>query len=373
MREYLSHKSGKFYFCNEFNSSELNSLLLRATLLNETICDLPILPELASSIVPEIMYSSIAGTAAIEGNPISESDVKRIAAGENLDSYTAKDKQEIINLINAYDLLSTIKPSSTPFLLTEDLICRLHGLVTHDIPHEHNKPGKYRDGLVHVGDREHGGIYTPPKIIEDIQNLMKVFIEWINSSEVAESNPFVRASLAHYYFCIIHPFWDGNGRTARLIETILLETSNVKFVPRELSNYYYRNVDEYYIAFSKSIKLRKDPIPFLAFSLEAAVSSLTGIKNSIISFIRIFTLKDFYSHLRKKKQLTGRQHVLLSILLDNPTSFTLKDLNERPQFSALYLRASTQTARRDLKKLSEAGYLKMNEKGEYSLNMNFLG
>lgn len=318
------------------------------------------------------MYSSISGTAAIEGNPITEEDVRRIAEGENLDSYTLKDKQEIRNLISAYDLISAIKSSSTPFLLTEDLIYEVHGLVTHDIPHEKNKPGKYRDGLVRVGDRAHGGVYTPPKIIEDIRNLMGVFIEWINSNDVVALNPFVRAALAHYYFCIIHPFWDGNGRTARLIETVILETSNVKYVPRQLSNYYYKHIDEYYNAFSQSIKLKKDPTAFLRFSLTAAVFSLTGIKNSIITFIRVFTLKDFYSHLRNEKKLTSRQYELLSILLDNPTAFTLKDLNATPLFSVLYLRVSTQTARRDLKKLTEAGYLTVNEEGEYSLNMHVL-
>jgi Fic family protein len=373
MREFLTHKSGKFYFCHEFNSLELDSLLLRAEILNETICDLPILPRLASSIKPEIMYSSISGTAAIEGNPISQEDVKRIAEGESVDGYSQKDKQEILNLIEAYDLLSGIKPSSASFQLTEDLIRTLHTLVTHDIPHEHNKPGKYRDGLVRVGSKAHGGVYTPPRIIEDIRNLMGVFIEWINCDEVVALNPFVRAALAHYYFCIIHPFWDGNGRTARLLETVILETSNVRYTPRELSNYYYRNVDEYYIAFSQSIRLKRDTTPFLVFSLTGAVSSLTGIKNSIIGFIRVFTLKNFYSHLRKEKKLTSRQYGLLSILLDSPTVFNLKDLNTKPLFSALYLRVSTQTARRDLKKLTEASYLTANAEGEYSLNMHVLG
>jgi Fic family protein len=373
MRDHLSLTRGMFYFSSEFDSSEMDSLLFRAQILNETIRDLPILPELASSIEPDIMYSSISGTAAIEGNPIPEDDVRRLAAGEDLDNYTLKDKQEIRNLIRAYDLLSNRRPSSNSLSLTEELVQSLHELVTHDIPHEHNKPGKYRDGLVHVGDKAHGGIYTPPKIIEDVRELMRVFIEWINSSEVMELNPFLRASLAHYYFCIIHPFWDGNGRTARLIEAALLESSGIKYVPRELSNYYYRNVDEYYIAFSKSIKMKKDPTPFLVFTLKGVVSSLTGIKDSIISFIRVFALKDFYNRLKKKKSITSRQHSLLVLLLDNPTSFTLKDLNEMTLFRAFYQRVSVQTARRDLKKLCEAGYLKQTDDGKYSLNTTVLG
>lgn len=373
MRDHLSLTRGKFYFCSEFNSSEIDSLLVRAQILNETIRDLPILPELASSIEPDIMYSSISGTAAIEGNPIPENDVRRLAAGEDLDNYTLKDKQEIRNLISAYDLLSKLRLSSNSLILTEKLIQQLHELVTHDIPHEHNKPGAYRDGLVHVGDKAHGGIYTPPKIVTDVRNLMQVFIEWINSSEVIRLSPYMRASLAHYYFCIIHPFWDGNGRTARLIEAALLESSGIKYVPRELSNYYYRHVDEYYVAFSKSIKMKKDPTPFLVFTLSGVVTSLTSIKDAIIRFIRVFALKDFYNQLKKKRNITTRQHALLALLIDNPTSFTLKDLNEMTMFRALYQRVSVQTARRDLKKLSEARYLNQTDDGKFSLNMTILG
>ncbi len=156
MREFFSYKSGKFYFYDEFNSRELDSLLIRATILNETIRDLPILPELASSIEPDIMYSSIAGTAAIEGNPIPEDDVRRLVEGEDLKDYTLKDKQEIRNLIEAYDLLSKLRPSSNSLILTEKLVQTLHKLVTLNIPHEHNRPGKYRDGIVHVGAKDLG-------------------------------------------------------------------------------------------------------------------------------------------------------------------------------------------------------------------------
>lgn len=228
MKEYLSLTRGKFYFCNEFDSPEVNSLLIRAQILNETVRDLPILPALSSSIEPDIMYSSISGTAAIEGNPIPESDVRRLAEGEDIDKYTSKDKQEIKNLIKVYDLLSELNYPSSSSTLPEELVQRFHELVTIDIPDKHNKPGKYRDGVVYVGNKTHGEIYTPPKIIEDVQNLMKIFIEWINSDSVKELSPFLRASLAHYYFCIIHPFWDGNGRTARLLEAYILESAGIK-------------------------------------------------------------------------------------------------------------------------------------------------
>lgn len=373
MKSFLTFKSGKFYFSEHYDASQIDRLLVRANVLNETIVDLPILPELASQIEPDIMYSSISGTAAIEGNPITGEDVKRIAQGEEIDTYTKKDKQEIKNLIKAYNLLSSIEASENPFILSGELVCELHKIITSDVPDENNIPGKYRNGLVHVGDKAHGGIYTPPKIIEDIKNLMGEYLEWINSKEVLTVDPFIRASLAHYYFCIIHPFWDGNGRTGRLIEAILLQASNIKYVPRELSNYYYRNVDEYYISFSKSLKLKKDVTPFIKFCLEASVESLTSIKKHIIYFIRKFSLRDFYTFQRKQKNLTSRQFELLGLLLDRHVNFTLKDLHNTKPFSILYNKVTTQTARRDLKKLVSAQLLLVDDDNKYSLNYRVLG
>ena len=376
MKEFLTFKSGKFYFNENYDASQIDRLLIKAIVLNETIVDLPILPELASSIDPEIMYSSISGTAAIEGNPIPEDDVKKIAEGENVETYTKKDQQEIKNLIKAYDILNEIEVSNEPFKLTEEFICSLHQIITADIPDENNVPGKYRNDIVYVGDKAHGGIYTPPKIYDDIKNLMNEFVDWINDEKILSVHPFIRASLAHYYFCIIHPFWDGNGRTARLMEAIILKASNIKYLPRELSNYYYRNVDEYYNSFSKSLRLKKDATPFLKFCLEGIVDSLSRIKEQIVYFIRKFSLKDFYRFQKDKKYINKRQYDLLLLLLDNPQDlyeFTLRDLLENRPFSILYDKVTKQTARRDIKKLIEKDLLIVSENNKYVLNFRALG
>ena len=373
MRYFLTFKSGKFYFCDICDENIINTLLVQAIVLNETVVDLPILPELSSQLEPDIMYSSISGTAMIEGNPIKQEDVKKIANGEDIETYTKKDKQEIKNLISAYNLLSGIEPSDKPFILTEDLIKNIHKIITSNIPDESNIPGQYRNGLVYVGDKAHGGKYTPPKILDDIKNLMTEFILWINSRKILDLDPFLRAALTHYHFCLIHPFWDGNGRTARLIEAILLQSSNIKFVPKELSNYYYRNVDHYYMAFSKSIKLKKDVTPFIKFMLTASVESLKSIKNSIISFIRKFSLRDLYHFEKNRKTINKRQFGLLSLLLDNQINFTLNDLLKKTPFSILYDKVSTQTARRDIKKLTDMNLLTTSEENKYSLNLRVLG
>jgi Fic family protein len=375
MKAMMTFKSGRFYFSEKFDAPKVNDLLIRAIVLNETIRDLPILPKLSSRLEPEIMYSSISGTAAIEGNPITKEDVKRIAEGGTVEEYTQKDKQEIINLIKAYGLLSDIDFTENPYILTEELICELHKIITDQVSDEHNIPGRYRNGIVYVGDKAHGGRYTPPKILPDIKNLMKEFISWINSDEILNMNPFIRAAMAHYYFCTIHPFWDGNGRTARLLESIILQAANVKYMPKELSNFYYKNVDDYYIAFSKTIKLKKDITPFVEFFLTATVSSLTRIKESIVSFIRIFSLRDYYRYQHQQKAITKRQFDLLSLLLDYPTEIAIdiKVLSSAPPFSFLYNKVSTQTVRRDLAKLSKMKLIILDDKGQYRLNLRVLG
>lgn len=373
MKEFFTFKSGKFYFNEKYDAAQIDNLLIKATVLNETIVDLPVLPELASRIESEIMYSSIAGTAAIEGNPVTKEDVQKIAQGEEITVYMKKDQQEIKNLITAYNFLASIKPSSEPFLITEEIICKVHKMITGDMPDEHNRPGRYRNGIVHVGDKAHGGVYTPPKILADIKNLMREYTEWINSKAILQCSPFIRASLAHYYFAVIHPFWDGNGRTARLLEALLLQSANIKYAPRELSNYYYRNVDEYYTAFSKSRKVKKNATPFLKFCLTASVDSLEHIKETIISFITKCTLKDFYKAERREKRLTARQFEILDILLDHPVSFSLKDLHERKPFSILYQSVTTQTARRDIKKLLAQKLIIPDGEKKYALNFRVLG
>lgn len=373
MKEFMTFKSGKFYFSKKYDPNRINALLIKANVLNETVVDLPILPELASNIEPEIMYSSISGTAAIEGNPITKDDVRKLAEGEDVGKYTKKDKLEITNLLDAYDLLSKVKADDKPMLLSEKLICNIHLIITSGLTDGHNVPGRYRNGLVHVGDKAHGGIFAPPKILADIKNLMGKYIGWINSNECLKLDPFIRAAIAHYYFCLIHPFWDGNGRTGRLIEAILLKSAHIKYVPKILSNFYYRNVDDYYIAFSRAIKLKKDITPFLEFVLEAAVFSLDEIKGSIIDFIRKFSLREYYFLEKRNKSITTRQFDLLSLLLDNQIEFTLKDLIELRPFSFLYNKTSVQTARRDIKKLIELNLLHVKKDGKYFLNLRALG
>ncbi|KAA0258832.1 Fic family protein [Deferribacter autotrophicus] len=371
MKEYLTFKSGKFYFTVNYDKTIIDPLLIKAIVLNETIKDLPILPNLAAQFETELMIRSIFGTAAIEGNPLDIEDVTAVI-NDNQIKTTSKHQTEIKNLLTAYKFVEQLAKTSNPIILTEEIISKLHETITSNLDYEYNIPRKYRTHIVKVGDKAHGGIYTPPKIIEDIKALMNVYIEWINSDEMMKVSPFIRGSLAHYYFSIIHPFADGNGRTARMIETLILESSEIKYVSKMLSNYYYSKIDDYYIAFSKTLKLKKDVTPFLKFVLEGIVLSLEEIKNRIIFIIRQLALRDFYNHLLNEKYINKRQHSLMMFLLKEMKPFTLKKLLLEEPYSVLYVGKTEQTARRDIKKLLSLNLINQIKGKEYIINIRRL-
>jgi Fic family protein len=370
----MTFKSGKFVFSHRFDAAKLMPYLLQANILHATVKDLPILPDLAARLEEEIIRRSIFGTAAIEGNPLKEEEVaKIISEPDKRESLEGADK-EIRNLKTAYDYLAEIKISAeSAFMLEEDQIRHVHSMITRDIIHEQNAPGQYRNHRVKVGDSSHGGVYTPPHIHEDIQNLTREFILWINSPEVTTLDPIIRAALAHYHFGLIHPFGDGNGRTARLIEAMLIKSSGFTFVPVMLSNYYYKHVDDYFWAFSITRKNKEhDVTHFLEFVLKRVAESLTEIKDRIIYFIRKFTLREYYMFLRKEMRLNRRRHDLLMILLDESGPFSFDDLFTISSFRVLYKTVSQRTAKRDLKALCDQKLLNC-KKDEYSLNLRVLG
>jgi Fic family protein len=220
----------------------------------------------------------------------------------------------------------------------------------------------------------HGGVYTPPKILKDINVLLISFIEWINCPEFHQLNPVIRAALAHYYLGLIHPFADGNGRSARLVEALILQTAGIKYVPVMLSNFYYRNMDDYYWAFSKSIKNKDNDVSdFLEFVLKGMIESLKEIKEKITYHIRVLTLKDYYLFLQSEKIISQRQYDLMLFLIKSADyQFNLKDLQKSHPLNILFRNVSPSTIRRDINKLLDLKLIKIAKKQLYRININAL-
>lgn len=368
----MTLRSGKFVFSCDHDATLIREKQIEAQTLYNTVCDLPILPAMAAQLETELIRKSIFGTAAIEGNTLNEEEVQAVMDSPSREKLRSRSEKEVVRLQALYRALEKESRPDKSYTVRERTIKSIHKILTEGLDYHHNSPGKYRNEIVKVGDRNHGGEYTPPKILEDVKLLMRKFCAWINSDGMLDGDPMLRAGLAHYHLAKIHPFQDGNGRTARFLEALILARAGYKYLPPMMSNHYYKNIDDYFITFSEC-RRKKSVTPFLSFYLDGVISNIREIREQIVFSIRQLSLKDFLTFQRREKQLTQRQHDLLQILLETFEPFTLGDLFSSPTLKPLYQNVSEATARRDIKKLLQNAHILEKEKGKFSLNFRLLG
>ena len=368
-REFLTYKAGKWKFTAACDSTVIYPLLVRARTMFEAVSAIPLMPEWRSMLNTELITRSIFGTAAIEGNPMSEQEVSIELSGAASPVHdTTRAQCEIRNLSILYKFLKETKTPEKP--LNEDLVKSFHSIITTGLAFEDNIPGHYRNSAVKVGDAAHGGVYTPPRERVDVMNLMRELFLWLHSEETQKTDPLLLAACVHYYLVRIHPFRDGNGRTARFAEAYLLASAGMGLISPMLSNYYYRFKDDYFNVIFETAK-SGDMTPFFQFFLTAFYEEMKLIQKEIIPMLKIFMLRDVVDILGKGKKITKRQQALLEILLRNGDNVSLDDLYERAEFSGYYKNVTQSTARRDLKKLTYMDLLIQQDK-RYSLNLDYL-
>lgn len=154
----------------------------------------------------------------IEGNRLTLAEAESVIAGsQTVFRGRERDVREVQNYWNA--LLRVEEWAAQKTLLTEELIRRLHALIERG---PRSKPTPYRDGQNVIREAGSGAIvYIPPEAA-DVPGLMAGLVAWIVRAEREGLPPPLIAALAHYQLVTIHPYFDGNGRTARLLATFIL-------------------------------------------------------------------------------------------------------------------------------------------------------
>jgi len=373
IKKVLTFKSGNFVFSAKFNDdkgSEIAKTFIDVLIAFESIKYIPILPNMASQIEEELIKKSIFSTAAIEGNSLTQEDVDKIVENKKINFSKERFVKEIQNLKTAYNNIKDVNVLDTKIQITQDLIKNYHKIITDGLESETNIPGQYRNTKVIVGNQEHGGTNVPPKIFEDIKNLMEEFVSWINSNELLEIHPIFRACIAHLSLALIHPFGDGNGRTSRIIEAHILKSAGYRFVYTMLSNYYYKNIDEYFITFSKVLKNEDNDISdFVLFYLKGMLESIKAIREKIYIIITGLSLQSYLLHLKKINKITQRQYDFLSIMLDNNKEVSEKEILEDINLKIIYNDLSSRTLKRDLEYLVGLNLLELNKDNQkYKIN-----
>lgn len=181
----------------------------------------------------------------IEGNRLTLVEAQRVIADERAEvSGRERDVSEVRNYWNALLRVEEWARKDKP--LTEELIKRLHALVESG---PRAKPTPYREGQNAIKDSATGTlIYLPPEA-KDVQDLMAGLVQWVAEAERSGLPIPIIAGLVHYQLVTIHPYYDGNGRTARLLATFILHRGGYGLSGFfSLEEHYARDMQGYYRA-----------------------------------------------------------------------------------------------------------------------------
>lgn len=204
---------------------------------------LPIDVEMVASLRETARLRATHYSTQIEGNRLTEIQVQQALDGARFPG-RERDELEVRNYYRALEEVERLAQSRSP--ITEAEIQRIHGWVLEG----RAAPTPYRDGQNVIRDSHSGEIvYLPPEA-SDVSRLMGELVDWIGANLTSEELPIpILAALAHYQFATIHPYYDGNGRTARLMTTLLLHRAGygLKGI-YNLEEYYARHLEGYYQA-----------------------------------------------------------------------------------------------------------------------------
>jgi fido (protein-threonine AMPylation protein) len=149
---------------------------------------------------------------AIEGNTLSLRETQLVIEhGITIGGHSLTEHLEARNHAAAYTTMVALSDAATP--ITIETVLDLHRLVTEGIL---DAPGQFRRGAVSI----RGSSLVPPPA-RDVPGLMAAWVAWLDG-EGLQYEPVIRAGIAHHGFLAVHPFLDGNGRTARLLLNLLL-------------------------------------------------------------------------------------------------------------------------------------------------------
>lgn len=220
--------------------------LIRIEAAKQQVLHLPLTPLILASLRETARLYTTHYSTMIEGNALSAGQVEDVLKHARHFPGRERDENEVKGYYTA--LAKVEQFAATGHTITEKFIQMLHALVMGD-GKEKVKPTTYRDGQNVIRDgRTRAIIYMPPEA-GDVPKLMKGLVDWLDNNK--ELPCPVVAAIIHYQFATIHPYFDGNGRTARLLTTLILHQGGYDLKGLySLEEYYARNLGAYYDAIS---------------------------------------------------------------------------------------------------------------------------
>lgn len=296
-------------------------------------------------------------TTHIEGTHLSLDQSEKLIAGEQISNVDAEDVQELLNYKKAFEFVADYVSSQG--LITEGLIREIHRRLVDNVRGNSALPGQYRVIQNYVANSKTKEIiYTPPSPYE-VPILMAELVNWIQNEETIP--PVLLSGIAQFQLVHIHPFLDGNGRTARLLSTLCLYKSGYDFKRLfTISEYYDRNRPEYYNAIQSVRNNNMDMTCWLEYFCKALETQMHEIqlKGSQAIQLDVLTIEH---------KLSQRQKLALEYLHENEGSFSIID------YEKLCPKVNRRSLQRDLSDLTSKGLITQSgvrKSTRYRINLN---
>ena len=339
----------------------------------EHIAGVPLQPETARRLHQLYLAKGAAATTAIEGNTLTEDEVlKRIEGRLPLPPSREYLGQEVDNIVKACDLI--VKGIASGGVgLNSERIRQFNKIALAGLQLENGiSPGEIRTYPVVVGNVYRG---APP---EECAMLLDRLCEWLNGKEFEapnETSPLeiafvyavLKAIVAHVYLAWIHPFGDGNGRTARLVEFAILTAAGIpQPACHLLSNHYNQTRSRYYQQLDSAGKSGGDLIPFIEYAIQGFVDGLRDQLRLIGDQQWSVSWENYVYQTFRDKKRTGdrRQRELVLALSGRSEPIPPGRIPElTPAIAREYASKAGRTLARDLKELERLGLVEKTPEG----------
>ena len=331
----------------EFLMGEVDVFLTAIERDRWTFENLIINPDYQKWLQERAIIRRVHSSTTIEGNRLGEEDAASLLRGEPVDA-AEKEKREILNLKLALDFVDSIAPQPD-IPIDEAVIHRINSLVLSGETRILT-PGEYRRGQNRVRNPMTGRIaYVPPNA-GDVPSLMREFGLWLRQTHDARAAPVI-AGIAHLHLVEIHPFWDGNGRTARALTALILQRYGYGFngllsPERQFAWELRRYFEELGETVGSSYQPGRDLTRWLRYFLIMLQVEMDSVSHWLVDFRRF--MESFHARFMPL-ELTRRQVDVLAY------TYIHGSLQART-YSRIFGR-STQTGRRDIGELVKLGAL----------------
>lgn len=298
----------------------------------------------------------VAGTSRIEGADFAANELEVAIKAETPEQLRTRSQKQANAAVRTYRWIAGV-PDDVP--INEQLICNVHKLIVTDCDDDHCAPGVIRwdDQNVTFGSPKHRGAIGG----KDCEKAFKKLAAEIQG-EFKQHDPLIQALALHYHFGAIHPFLDGNGRTARALEALMLQRAGLKdslFIA--MSNYYYDEKRAYLESLAAVRANDNDLTPFLKFGLRgiALQSGRLGqmIRDEVSRQIFRNLMHELFTRLEstRKRVIVKRQLSLLEKLLNTDGRIEFSELASSLKEDYKSRKAPVSAIIRDLNRLGALG------------------